>query len=87
MHNNVLIIGRPISIPHIAPLLHSLRHKPHRSTAKTITTPAIEIHEVTALIIELLHVLRFETPSRTQTITHIPTTAEFTATVCPATVE
>jgi hypothetical protein len=52
----------------LAPLLHSLRNKHYGSTEEPITSPTIEVHEMTALIIVLFEVLGLEAPSRAHTV-------------------
>ena len=83
----VVIDRFTVHVTHIAPLLHRLRHEHHRPTTKTVRPPPIEVHKVTALSIERLHICSLETPGRTETVSHVPTSTQLPAAVGPAAVE
>ena len=68
VHNYIVVIGSSVCIPQITPFFDPVGCKTDSPATETIWAPSIEIHEVTAHGIEVVHIVGFKTPGRTETV-------------------
>ena len=87
MHNYIVIIGGSVGVPQVAPFFDPICCKTDGPAAEAVGAPSIEIHEVAAHGVEVVHIVGFETPGGAEAVGNIPPCAELAAAVCPAAVE